>query len=73
MAAVLSVTFEALRVIGILAQPFMPSAAAKLLDLLGIPSNARSLAHAAPEHRPSPGRELPQPEPIFPRYVEPVA
>ena len=54
MAAVLSVTFEALRVIGILAQPFMPRAAAKLLDLLGIPSDARSLAHAAPEHRPSP-------------------
>src|SRR4051812_38822091 len=71
MGTVLWTTAEVLRTIGILAQPFVPSAAAKLLDLLGQSPDARSLAHAGPAHRLEPGCALPTPEPIFPRYVEP--
>jgi methionyl-tRNA synthetase len=73
MGTVLWVTAEALRVIGILAQPFVPAASAKLLDLLGRPIDERRLANAKPAHRLEPGTNLPPPEPIFPRYVEPEA
>ena len=40
MATVLYVTAEVLRTIGILAQPFVPGSAAKLLDLLAVPAAA---------------------------------
>jgi methionyl-tRNA synthetase len=71
MGTVLWTTAEVLRTIGILAQPFVPGAAARLLNLLGRSSEARDLAHAGPAHRLEPGCALPPPEPIFPRYVEP--
>jgi methionyl-tRNA synthetase len=70
MNTVLYVTAEILRAIGILAQPFVPTAAAKLLDLLAVPSEGRVLAAVGPEHRLVPGSALPQPAPIFPRYIE---
>ncbi|MDB5512565.1 MAG: methionine--tRNA ligase [Enterovirga sp.] len=71
MGTVLYVTAEVLRAIGILALPFVPRAAAKLLDLLAVPAESRMLAMVGPAGR-LPGRaELPHPEPIFPRYVEP--
>jgi methionyl-tRNA synthetase len=69
--AVLFATIETLRVIGILAQPFIPAAAAKLLDLLGVRDDARAYIYATPEHRLFAGADLPAPAPIFPRYVEP--
>jgi methionyl-tRNA synthetase len=53
---------------------------AKLLDLLGVASDARDFAaidagegagrFAAPR-RMKPGAPLPAPKPVFPRYVEP--
>ncbi|WP_047309055.1 methionine--tRNA ligase [Rhodopseudomonas palustris] len=67
---VLYVTAEVLRQIAILAQPAIPAAAAKLLDILGIAEGARDFA-ALPT-RIVPGTPLPQPSPIFPRYVEPA-
>jgi methionyl-tRNA synthetase len=70
MNTVLYVTAEILRAVGILAQPFVPTAAAKLLDLLAVPSEGRVLAAVGPEHRLVPGSALPQPVPIFPRYIE---
>src|SRR3954462_10557070 len=70
MGTVLYVTAEVLRAVGILAQPFVPEAAAKLLDLLAIPPDSRVLATVGPEHRLSAGTALPQPAPIFPRYIE---
>src|SRR3954464_1490215 len=73
MGAVLWTAAEALRMIGILAQPFVPAAAAKLLDLLGRQPDERNLANAGPAHHLKPGSALPPPEPIFPRYVEPEA
>ena len=42
MATVLYVTAEVLRAVGILAQPFVPTAAAKLLDLLAVAPEGRA-------------------------------
>ncbi|MEE1656542.1 methionine--tRNA ligase [Microvirga sp. CF3062] len=70
MNTVLYVTAEILRAVGILAQPFVPNAAAKLLDLLAVPQEGRGLAAVGPEHRLAAGTALPQPAPIFPRYLE---
>ncbi|MCB1541627.1 MAG: methionine--tRNA ligase, partial [Rhodoblastus sp.] len=70
MATVLGVTAEVLRVVAIMAQPAMPGAMAKLLDVLAQPELARDFAHATPEHSLGEGTPLPAPAPIFPRYVE---
>jgi methionyl-tRNA synthetase len=70
MATVLSVTAEVLRAVGILAQPFVPDAAAKLLDLLAVAPANRTLALVGPAGRLVAGTALPQPQPIFPRYIE---
>ena len=69
--SVLFVTAETLRVVGLLCQPFIPQAAAKLLDLLGVNADQRTFVFATPEHRLYQGVDLPAPSPIFPRYVEP--
>ena len=68
--AVLAVTLEVLRAVAIMAQPVIPGAAAKLLDLLAVPADKRTFADVGPAGRPVPGRALPAPAPIFPRYVE---
>jgi methionyl-tRNA synthetase len=73
MGTVLYVTAELLRQTAILAQPVIPDAAAKLLDLLAISPDARDFAHLGASHRMAAGAELPAPTGIFPRYVEPVA
>ena len=70
---VLYVTAEVVRQVAILAQPFMPSAAAKLLDILGVPAGERDFARLGGSNRIAPGSALPPPSPVFPRYVEPEA
>jgi methionyl-tRNA synthetase len=70
MNTVLYVTAEVLRAVGILALPFVPNAAAKLLDLLAVAPEDRAIAAVGPERRLAPGTALPQPAPIFPRYIE---
>ena len=81
MGLVLYVTIETLRIAAILLQPAMPASMGGLLDLLGVPSGARTFAALdaggtggldAP-NRLEPGRALPPPSPVFPRYVEPEA
>jgi methionyl-tRNA synthetase len=67
---VLYVTAEVVRQIAILAQPAMPEACAKLLDILGITPDARDFAALAT--RIKGGTQLPPPAPIFPRYIEPT-
>jgi len=69
---VLYTTAEVIRQIAILAQPFMPRAAARLLDLLGIAGDRRDFAALGAAGRIAPGTVLPPPAPIFPRYVEPT-
>jgi methionyl-tRNA synthetase len=68
---VLYVTAEVLRQIAILAQPFMPASAAKLLDLLAVPEAERTFAYLGGKYRLAAGVKLPAPAAIFPRYVEP--
>ena len=59
---------EVLRHLGIVMQPFVPDAAAMLLDQLGVPPKARRFADLADPL--APGRKLPAPRGIFPRFVE---
>jgi methionyl-tRNA synthetase len=66
---VLYVTAEVVRQIAILAQPAMPAACAKLLDLLAVAPDARNFAALA--QRIKAGTQLPPPAPVFPRYIEP--
>ncbi len=68
METVLYVTAEVLRIIGTLAQPYVPASAAKLLDLLAVPADQRSFADL--DKRLVSGTSLPAPQPIFPRFVE---
>jgi methionyl-tRNA synthetase len=70
MATVLYVTAETVRQVAILAQPVMPTAAARLLDLVAVPKEARNFAALGEAGRLKPGTRLPQAEPVFPRYVE---
>jgi methionyl-tRNA synthetase len=68
MRTVLYTLAEVLRHLGILTQPFVPDAASALLDQLAVPVEARRFADLG-EALP-PGRALPAPYGIFPRYVE---
>eukprot|EP01037_Dinobryon_pediforme_P011790 gene11790-11881_t len=70
---VLYVTAEVLRPVALLAQPFIPNSAAKLLDLLGVASDARDFQHSGEECKLKSGALLPAPSGIFPRYVEDAA
>jgi methionyl-tRNA synthetase len=67
---VLYVTAEVLRQVAILAQPFMPSSASKLLDLLAVNSQERSFEALKPTSRIQAGVTLPAPSAVFPRYIE---
>ncbi len=71
-ATILYVTAEVIRQVSILAQPYVPSSAAKLLDLLSIPKEARNFDSLGETGRLKSGVALPKPEAVFPRYVEAV-
>src|SRR5216683_3796168 len=68
---VLYVTADVLRQVAILAQPFVPSSAAKLLELLGLGPEERGFYELKQGSRIRAGATLPPPSPVFPRYVEP--
>ncbi|MEJ0094735.1 MAG: methionine--tRNA ligase [Methylocella sp.] len=72
METILYVTTETLRIVAIMAQPFMPASMAKLLDLLSVAATARDFAAAEVVEGLTPGVSLPEPQPIFPRYIEPA-
>jgi methionyl-tRNA synthetase len=72
MATVLWVTLEVVRVVGILVQPVVPDAAARLLDVLGQAEGGARLFTALDTPLAA-GTELPPPAPVFPRYEEPAA
>jgi methionyl-tRNA synthetase len=67
----LYVTAEVLRQVAILAQPFVPTSAANMLDQLSIPAGERTFD--ALGTRIKAGATLPLPKAVFPRYVEPEA
>jgi methionyl-tRNA synthetase len=70
MGTILYVTAEVIRQIAILAQPFIPAAAGRFLDQLGVPGEERDFTRLGGSHRIAPGVKLPAPTPVFPRYVE---
>jgi len=63
---VLYTTLEVVRIASLLLQPVMPESTAKLLDLLGQPTDERDFSAIA--NRIKPGTSLPAPSGIFPRY-----
>src|SRR5262249_61753973 len=68
MKTVLYTLAEVLRHLATLVEPFVPDAASALLDQLAVPKEARQFADLAQPL--PPGRALPAPHGIFPRYVE---
>ena len=68
MGTVLYALAEVLRHLGIVTQPFVPDAAGMLLDQLAVPQEARRFADLADKL--PPGRQLPAPSGVFPRFVE---
>jgi len=69
---VLYVTAEVIRQVAILAQPFVPASAAKLLDLLGVPASERDFTRAGEGTALVPASRCRHPRGV-PRYVEPEA
>jgi methionyl-tRNA synthetase len=67
---VLYVTAEVLRQVAILSMPFIPSSAAKLLDLLAVPLAERQFCDVGGARRIAAGATLPAPHAVFPRYVD---
>ena len=70
MAVVLRVLVDAMRVVATLLQPFMPTSIGRMLDQLGVPPDARLLSDLAKPL--ADGTQLPTPQGVFPRYVEPM-
>lgn len=71
MLRVLAASLEAVRCIAIAYQPFMPVAAAKLLELITVPPEQRLFRHLA-SGVVQPGTPLSKPVPIFPRIEDPA-
>ena len=70
MKTILYVTAETLRRLALPLQPFIPQAASKLLDLLGVGPDEREFHTAGALGALKEGAPLPPPAPIFPRYIE---
>ena len=68
MATVLYTLAETIRRLALLIQPFTPDAAARLLDQLAQPADARQFS--AMDAPLTPGTPLPKPSGVFPRFVE---
>jgi methionyl-tRNA synthetase len=69
MQTVLYTLAEVIRHLAILAQPFVPTSAQKLLDQLAVAPEARRFAALAASPL-APGALLPRPAGIFPRLAE---
>jgi methionyl-tRNA synthetase len=70
MGTVLWTLAEAIRTLALLAQPFIPVAAAALLDQLAVAKEARTFAKLGRAFALAPGVILPPPTGIFPRIAE---
>lgn len=70
MQTVLFVAAEAIRRLATLTQPFMPDAAAQMLDQLGVPPDQRGFETLCADHALLPGARVPPPVGIFPRFVD---
>jgi methionyl-tRNA synthetase len=72
METVLYVTAELVRQFAILIQPVMPESAGKLLDLLAVAPDNRAFAALGAGGRLVGGTPIPEPQGVFPRYVDPA-
>ena len=70
MATVLYVLADVIRRLAIMVQPIMPDSASVMLDQLAVPGDRRSFLALAGDPAIAPGTALPQPSPVFPRYVD---
>ncbi|MGE5267425.1 MAG: methionine--tRNA ligase [Deltaproteobacteria bacterium] len=71
---ILYVTAEVVRQLAILVQPAMPGSAAKLLTLLAQNDPChRQFSALGEAGRLLPGTQLPEPQGVFPRYVDPAS
>ncbi|MEQ8195689.1 MAG: methionine--tRNA ligase [Rhodospirillales bacterium] len=70
MQTVLYVLAETVRHLALLAQPFMPDSAARMLDQLAVTENERGFGFLGADHALKPGTALPKPQGVFPRFVE---
>jgi methionyl-tRNA synthetase len=73
MATVLYVLAEVIRNLGLIIQPFTPTASQKMLDQVAVPANERSFAFIGEAHALKAGTPLPAPSGVFPRIVDEVA
>jgi methionyl-tRNA synthetase len=76
MTAVLATMIEAIRMLAIAIQPVIPRSAARLLDQLSVPADARTWADIsdgeACERLAASGATIAPPQPIFPRMEAPA-
>jgi methionyl-tRNA synthetase len=70
MGSILATTADVVRRAAIAALPFVPAAAAKILDLLAVPADRRLLEHALAEAGTAAGTMLPTPEPVFRKFEQ---
>ena len=71
MGAILATTADIVRRCAIVAQPFVPASAAKMLDLLAAPEGERLLQHALdPDLVVAAGARLLAPEPVFRKFEQ---
>ncbi len=70
METVLYTLVESIRRIAIFTQPFMPDSSSKILDLVGAEAGARGFDSVSEEIILTPGKTLPIPRGVFPRYQE---
>jgi methionyl-tRNA synthetase len=73
MATVLYVLAEVIRNLGIIMQPFTPTACAKILDQVAVDAQQRDFACIGSAHALTSGIELPKPEGAFPRIIDEAA
>ena len=70
MNTVLYILAEAIRQLAMITQPFVPEAAGRMLDQVGINEGNRGFEQYGIEGRLKVGAKLPKPEGIFPRHIE---
>ena len=70
MNTVLYILAEVIRQLAMVAQPFVPEAAGKMLDQVGVSELNRNFSQYGLKGRLNVGVKLPKPQGIFPRYVD---
>ena len=70
MGTVLAVVADVIRRVALVLQPFMPGSMGRMLDQLGVDVQCRNFS--ALDIEIAAGTQLPMPEGVFPKYVEPA-